>query len=37
MEIVKVKGVDKDFELLCRELENFQYNMIPVLKEKDYN
>ena len=37
MEIVKVKGVDKDFELLCRELENFQYNMIPILKEKDYN
>ena len=37
MEIIKVDGGDKDFELMCKELENFQYNMIPVLKEKDYS
>ena len=37
MKIVRVNGDSKDFELMCRELENFQYNMIPILKEKDYN
>ncbi len=36
MEIVKVDGNNKDFKLMCENLENFQFNMIPVLKEKDY-
>lgn len=37
MEIVKVKGLDKDFKMLCEQLEEFQFNMIPILREKDYS
>ena len=37
MEILKVKGLDKDFKMLCEELEEFQFNMIPILREKDYS
>lgn len=37
MQIVKVKGNNKDFKLMCEQLENFQFNMIPVLKEKGYS
>ncbi|MBQ3213661.1 MAG: GNAT family N-acetyltransferase [Clostridia bacterium] len=36
MEILKVNGLDKDFVLLCKKLEDFQYNLIPGLKEKGY-
>ena len=37
MQIVKVKGNNKDFKLMCEQLENFQFNMIPALKEKGYS
>ena len=31
-----MSGDNKDFVSLCKKLEEFQYNMIPILKEKDY-
>lgn len=37
MEIIKVNGKHQDFKNLCEELENFQFDMIPVLKEKEYS
>jgi len=37
MQIVKVDGNNKDFKLMCMQLENFQFNMIPILKEKEYS
>ena len=37
MRIVKVNGKNKDFKLMCEQLENFQFNMIPILKEKEYS
>lgn len=37
MQIVKVDGNNKDFKLMCEQLENFQFNMIPILKEKEYS
>lgn len=37
MEIVKVSGTNKDFVKMCECLEEFQFNMIPILKEKDYS
>lgn len=37
MNIVKVNGTNKDFFKLCENLEEFQFNLIPVLKEKGYN
>ena len=37
MEILKVNGSNEDFKKLCEKLENFQFNMIPVLKEKGYS
>ncbi len=37
MDIVKVDGNNKDFKLMCESLENFQFDMIPILKEKDYS
>lgn len=37
MEILKVKGLDADFYLLSKKLEEFQYSLMPILKEKDYN
>ena len=36
MQIEKVNGEHKDFAYLCKQLEDFQYNLIPVLKEKNY-
>ena len=37
MQIAKVDGNNKDFKLMCEQLENFQFNMIPILKEKEYS
>lgn len=37
MQILKVNGAHKDFLKLCQKLEEFQYNLMPVLKEKGYN
>ncbi len=37
MEIVKVKGRNDDFVMLCKKLEEFQFGLIPVLQEKGYN
>ena len=37
MEIVKVDGLSEDFKMLCEKLEEFQFNMIPILREKDYS
>ena len=37
MQIVKVNGSNKEFKLMCEQLENFQFNMIPILKEKEYS
>ena len=37
MNIIKVSGKDKDFFGLCKKLEDFQYGLIPGLKEKGYN
>jgi len=35
MDIIQVNGSHKDFESLCRALEEFQYNLLPVLKENE--
>lgn len=37
MKILQVSGENKDFLHLCKSLEDFQYKMIPVLKEKGYS
>lgn len=37
MNIVKVNGNDKDFLSMCKALEEFQFNMIPILREKEYS
>lgn len=37
MKIVKVEGSNEDFKKMCECLENFQFNMIPILKEKEYS
>lgn len=37
MRIVEVDGLNEDFVLMCKCLENFQYEMIPILKEKGYS
>ena len=36
MEIVRVNGLNEDFVMLTRCLEDFQYNFMPVLKDKGY-
>ncbi|MBQ3047860.1 MAG: GNAT family N-acetyltransferase [Clostridia bacterium] len=36
MKIVKVNGLNKDFYNLCKKLEDFQFNLIPILKQKNY-
>lgn len=36
MKILRVNGSNKDFVYLCEELENFQFNLMPVLREKGY-
>ena len=37
MELLKVTGENLDFAYLCGELEKFQFDMLPILKEKDYS
>ena len=37
MEILKVNGTDKNFALLCGKLEQFQYALLPGLKETGYS
>ena len=37
MQLLKVKGTNSDFAYLCRELEKFQFDLMPVLKDKEYN
>lgn len=37
MKIVKVNGNNPDFMYLCKELENFQFDLLPILKEKNYS
>lgn len=37
MLILKVNGLNEDFYYLCRKLEDFQYALMPILKEKGYN
>lgn len=37
MEYFKVNGMNKDFLYLCKKLENFQFKLMPELKEKGYN
>ena len=37
MEIKKVNGNYSDFLFLCRQLEKFQFDLLPILKEKDYS
>ena len=36
MDIVRVDGSNKDFFGLCKKLENFQYGLMPILREKGY-
>lgn len=36
MKILKVNGQDKDFFELCKKLEDYQYKLIPIIKEKGY-
>ena len=36
MKIVKVDGLDKDFKSLCEKLEEFQFGLMPVLRERGY-
>ena len=37
MKILEVNGSNDDFVYLCHELEKFQFNLMPILKEKGYN
>ncbi len=37
LQIKELNGVDEDFVVLCRRLENFQYDLLPGVKEKGYN
>ncbi len=37
MELIKVDGSNKDFYYLCEKLQEFQYGLMPELKEKGYN
>ena len=37
MQIKQVNGSHQDFFELSRKLEDFQFNLMPVLKEKGYN
>ena len=37
MEIQQVNGMHPDFIFLSKSLENFQFNMLPILKDKDYS
>ena len=37
MRILKVKGTNKNFAHMCRELENFQFSLLPGLDKTDYS
>ena len=37
MKVLKVNGNNNDFLKLCEELENFQFNLMPELKENGYS
>lgn len=34
--VEKVNGLNNDFYCMCKKLEDFQYNLLPGLKEKGY-
>ena len=37
MYIKQVDGLDKDFVYLCKKLEDFQFDLMPSLREKGYS
>lgn len=37
MKITRVEYFNKDFKLLCKNLEDYQFALLPVLKQKDYS
>lgn len=37
MRLEKVVGTNKDFAALCKMLEDFQFDMLPILREKEYS
>ena len=37
MKIIKVEGINADFIYLCKKLENFQFELLPILQYKDYS
>ncbi len=37
MKFLEVKGKDQDFGVLCKKLEDYQYAMLPGIKEKGYS
>ena len=37
MEIQQVNGLHPDFVYLSKSLEEFQFNMLPILKDKEYS
>lgn len=37
MKIIKVDSANKDFENLCKKLEEYQFELLPILKEKNYS
>ena len=37
MEFLQVNGLNKDFFDLCKKLESFQHNLLPILKDKGYS
>ena len=36
MQVKKVRGTNKDFKALCKKLEDYQFEMLPVLKQTEY-
>ena len=36
MKIVRVSGDNKDFVFLCKKLEEFQFGLMPILRNKGY-
>ena len=37
MNILKVKGTNKNFETLCKQLEDYQFSLLPSLRDKKYS
>ncbi len=37
MDILETKGIDSNFYSLCKRLEEFQFSLMPELKDKGYN